>query len=187
MTKLYAHVEDNKVVNIAVWETEPHFEPSDTGFWVDVTDKGVHIGDTYNPETGEFTHPEPEPEPQPEIQNKIVITNLTTDDANGLIDQDFKEITIHEESTVTAEFEIHKTSDDSLNTDYSGTFRLPIQKQNGDTIYTLITISSGKGSVSVKMPQGALGLWKVTQDNINSKLPEESQLQFDGLDIYVVL
>jgi len=120
--------------------------------------------------------------------NKLVITSLTSSDQNAIIDLDNHEITVHENQSVTADFEIHKISDNSLNTDYSGTFRMPLKKQStGDIIYTLVTINGGKGSLNFTMPSHTVGLWQITQELINEKLPPELQLQFEGLDIYVVI
>jgi len=120
--------------------------------------------------------------------NKLVITSLTSSDQNAIIDLDNHEITIHENQSVTADFEIHKIADDSLNTDYSGTFRMPLKKKStGDIIYTLVTINGGKGSITVTLPSNTSGLWQATQKLINEKLPPKAKLQFDGLDIYVVI
>ena len=184
--KHYAWIENNKVENIAVWETEPIHSPNDNGKWIDVTDKQVGIGYSYDSTTGEFTAPQVQ-STQPTFVNKLVLTSLTSDDTDAIIDPDFKEITIHENQTVTADFEVHNISDDSLNTNYSGTFRAPLIKQTGDIVYILVTITNGKGTLNIKMPSPASGLWQVKQDKLNEKLPDESKLQFVGLNIYVVL
>jgi len=136
---------------------------------------------SYNPTNNTVSEYEPN-------GNKLIITSLTSSDQNAIIDLKNHEITIHENQSVTADFEIHKISDDSLNTDYSGTFRMPLKKQStGDIVYTLVTISSGKGAITVTLPSGTSGLWQATQELINEKLPPEAKLQFNGLDIYVVI
>lgn len=56
--KSFAEIKDNKVLNVVDFKNEPSFEP-EKGQWVDVTGKKVGKGDSYDPDTGVFTKPEP--------------------------------------------------------------------------------------------------------------------------------
>jgi hypothetical protein len=61
--------------------------------------------------------------------------------------------------------------------------RLPITASDGRTVYTKIDIANGKG-IATWRPR-ASGRWLITQENINSELPLDAQMEFSGLDIFV--
>ena len=122
-----------------------------------------------------------------EVRNELVVVSITSDDPQAIINLKDNEITLHENYTVTANFEVHINLDGSVNTQYSGIFRMPLRKTTGDIMFTLVSIKEGKGTLSVKMPLGSSGLWEITEKLINEKLPPSATLDFEGFKIYVVL
>lgn len=67
MIKRYALIRDNVVFNFIAWDGQTGNLPNDS-VAVEIPDElFVNIGFTYDPETGEFTDPNPPaPEPPPE-------------------------------------------------------------------------------------------------------------------------
>lgn len=122
-----------------------------------------------------------------EVRNELVIVSITSDDPQAVINLENSEITLHENYTITADFEVHINLDGSVNAQYSGIFRMPLRKTTGDIMFTLVSIEEGKGTLSVKMPLGSSGLWEITEELINEKLPPSAALKFKGFKIYVVL
>lgn len=113
----------------------------------------------------------------------LIVNSITSDDPNAVIDQTNNEITLKENYSITADVEIQ--SDGSVATTFTGTFRMPIKAEDGDTRFALVGITDGVGSVTI--PFSASGLWEITQEDINAKLPDEQKMNFSGMKIYVVL
>jgi hypothetical protein len=139
-------------------------------------------GDIYDPATGRFTSPPP-PAPEPP-RPRLVITSLaanapeykTTDVAD-----DFSQITIPMGASVVASFQV-QIAGQAIPIDMP-LLRMPITATDGRTAYAIVTIAQGKG-VATWTPEQS-GRWQITEANINSELPPESQMEFSGIDVFV--
>lgn len=139
---------------------------SDEDYRYDSSTQELYIYDPHNDES------------LPEIK----ILNITSDDPNVIIDNENNEITIKETYTVSGNVEIQING--TKYTEFSGSFRLPIQAEDGDTIFVLVNITDGAGTISIKLNNS--GIWSIAEKNINVHLAN-IYLRFKDLKIFVVL
>lgn len=155
----------------------PDFAPGCGIKAVDITgiDPRPEPGDTWDPETNTWTTPPPPP-PKPQL----VIMEVTGE--NVVASEDLSDITLPLGASLTAVFEIQvdgkKVSSISM-----PAVRMPIAASDGRTVYAKIDIAKGKGTAKWR-PRDS-GKWLITQENINSELPAEAQMEFSGLSIFV--
>ncbi len=126
------------------------------------------LGKYYDSNTGTFIELEfPE----------IVLTSITG--TNIIYD------TVTREVTLTAGTSINIVGDIKLNNsvvNISTNFRMSLKASDGREVVTLVTITAGHIDHTYTVEHS--GIWSVTQESINSRLPENSKFKFSGLTIY---
>jgi hypothetical protein len=117
-----------------------------------------------------------EPAPRP----RIVITQIASSDPEALIAPGDVTISIGESVAVLAEL---RAPDDSL-IPLTAAFRMPVIARDGRERIVLARFENGLAEISTTFAES--GVWQIRAAAINSALPVEQHMDFDGLDIYVV-
>lgn len=112
---------------------------------------------------------------------RLVITNLTTDDAEAIIGP--AEITVHAGAHITTTVEM-RTPDGAAVLPLHDTFRLPIVARDGRERVLLASFTAGVASIQGQFSES--GVWNVSEAQINADLPPEQHMAFGGLRIYVI-
>jgi len=137
-------------------------------------------GDIYDPAANTFSAP-----PPPIVLPTLVITSLQAIDADDnptAVAQDLSEATIPVGAGVLATFQIQLPDGGTAPVDMP-LVRMPVKATDGRTAYAVVQISQGQGTA--EWHPEASGRWQITQDNINSELPEQARMCFAGLDVFV--
>lgn len=117
-----------------------------------------------------------EPAPRP----RIVITQIASSDPEALIAPGDVTIAAGESVAVLAEL---RAPDDSL-VPLTAAFRMPVVARDGRERIVLAKFIGGVAEISTMFAES--GVWQIRESAINSGLPAEQHMDFDGLDIYVV-
>lgn len=157
----------------------PIFSPSADVIAVDITSVTPQplCGWTWD---GLDFHPPATPTPKP----NLVITSLDVMNApQGKATQivGVSEATIPRGATISADVEIQANSQ-LIPVDLPFC-RMPIKSTDGRITYAIVEIAGGRGTV-VWTPE-LTGRWQITEILINSELPPEAHMSFDGVDIFV--
>jgi hypothetical protein len=161
----YLLIQDNKIINKLALESQEAID-----YQINVNGYEVVLESEY---TGTIEVP---------LQPVIKITSITSDNGNSIID-DFIDITIPVGTTITINGQIESNIDQSI-LPITKFFRLPIKSTDGREVVTLLSINNGTFFHSFKFDQS--GIWNITREAINSRLPEEEKMLFNNLEIFVV-
>lgn len=132
----------------------------------------------------QYWSPAPDPGPPP-VRPRLVVTALAVDAehaAQSLIDLAAREITAPVGAEASATVEIRDGDDNVLLID--ATFRMPITASDGRERLSLATFQGGQATIRVPLRES--GVWRVTETEVNKRLPPEQQMQFDGVTVYAV-
>lgn len=122
--------------------------------------------------------PEPPPAPRP----RIVITNILCDDAESIVDIAQGEVTCSEGASVAVSAEL-RAPDESL-IPLTAMFRMPLVARDGRETIIRAPVADGIATISATLPES--GCWRVTESAINQDLPDDLQMDFAGLTVFVV-
>lgn len=170
----YAIIHNGIVTNIASSNIQLDIN------WILCDNTSAYIGGTYA--NGIFSE-------LPIINSPVLpilkITSIeTTNTLTTTIASDFSTVSCKIGSTLTFSASILNSSNVVLST-YSGSFHLSLTASDGRTLVSNVIITNGLTSVSIPMNES--GIWNVTQASINHELPDNQQLQFAGIKVYVSL
>ena len=120
------------------------------------------------------------PPPRP----RIVITALSAEsphDEQIMVAADYREATLPVGATLVVDAELHAGGAMLPLTD---SFRMPLVSTDGRERVLLARIQDGR--VTLRVPMTESRIWRITETQINSALPEAAHMAFDGLTLYVV-
>lgn len=110
------------------------------------------------------------------------ITHLSFDSGNGIISDDFSEITCTAGSKISASAVLEMNGQ---LLPITTTFRMPITSADGKEIYALIEFQDGAASAVI--PFDASGKWMINETNINSALPPDQHMGLSAITVYVTV
>lgn len=144
-----------------------------------VDDGASHLGDLYDPETGQFT-------PQtPGVLPLVVITGITVSPdhaARAHIASDFSSMKLPVGATVTINAELQMAGQRLAG--FAADFAMPMRSTDGVMRYLDMRFENGQANFSAVMSDSKR--WEVTQELVNSSLPPESHMGFAGIVITAV-
>lgn len=117
-------------------------------------------------------------------KHALVITHIASDAATmaqTAVQPDLREVTCPVGAVLSINAELR--SPDGLRVPLDSTFRLPIRARDGREKLLLAVMQDGQATISAPMRES--GVWGVTADLINSSLPPETQMSFDGVEVFV--
>ena len=115
---------------------------------------------------------------------RIVITSITADPPHDellMVAADLREATLPVGATLVVDAELRAGGALLPLTD---SFRLPLVSTDGRERVLLARMQDGR--VTLRVPMTDSRIWRITETQINSALPEAAQMGFDGLTLYVV-
>lgn len=121
---------------------------------------------------------------QPAAQPVIVITSIASSKPGQSLIDGTSVATVPEGTTLTVAAELRLGVDGPV-LPLSDTFRMPLHASDGRERVILATMADGVLSVAVPLRES--GVWSITQEGINRAMPPEHQMQFAGLQIFVVI
>lgn len=191
MAKNYAIIKGNKVAEIIVigesdvGKLSNLFPNATTVDLTGVTDSdGGKVGVGHKYASGVFYAPtKPQSDPVVVVPNKIVVTDLSTNDPGAFVDLGNMEITCAAGTVVSATVELQTNA--GVVVPLTEIFRMPIVSIDGHYTYALASFVDGIGTIVARLDQS--GLWTITEEEINKNLPDELKMDFETLSIYVIL
>ena len=114
----------------------------------------------------------------------LVIRSITVDDEHAAlaIVSGLADVTCPVGSVLTVLAELVDAENTPL--PLSENFRMPLLSRDGREKVLLAAMSDGQ--VTITVPLRESGVWSVTEEMINSALPESLRMAFSGITIYVV-
>jgi hypothetical protein len=112
----------------------------------------------------------------------ITINTITTDNVNSIIENNF-DITIPLNTTININGRLESNLNQNI-IPVTKSFRLPIKASDGRELVTLLSLVNGEFNHSFKFEQS--GVWFINSSSINSRLPREEHMSFNGLEIFVI-
>lgn len=119
--------------------------------------------------------PQQAPAPVPEV----VIVGISADSPAAVIDGN--EVTAPVGSVVTCTVEMRVGG--SI-VPISESFRMPVVASDGRERLSLATFTAGTAAIRFAVRES--GMWHVTEDEINKRLPADRHMKFAGVTIYAV-
>jgi hypothetical protein len=123
-------------------------------------------------------------DPTPAARPAIVVTNIEADAEHAATTHvsSFGEVTCIAGATITVTAELRGAGGAVL--PLSDSFRMPIRASDGRE--KVLLASMANGIITIAAPLRDSGIWVITEELINQRLPDEAQMSFAGMTIYVV-
>lgn len=110
----------------------------------------------------------------------VVITGVTCSDPNAAIQP--RDVTCLVGSNLSVAVELRDAGGVAVS--ITTAFRMPLVARDGRERILLAQFVDGIAIISTILSES--GCWRISEETINSGLPDTQQMRFDGLEIYVV-
>lgn len=121
------------------------------------------------------------PVEQPPVFPTVRLTSATlTPNDDNVLTEFFKELTVRVGTVVAYEAEIVDPAGNII--PVTDSFRLPLVSSDGRERITLASFVDGKATIPITFKES--GVWSLTQEEINKRLPANIRFNFDGMTVY---
>ncbi|MBX3588808.1 MAG: hypothetical protein KF796_19420 [Ramlibacter sp.] len=128
--------------------------------------------------------PPPAPAPEPDHRPRLVVTEITSSNPGATtVQPDLAVVRCPVGTTLTINAQLRAANDSVI--PITSTFLMPVRSRDGRE--RVLPAPMVAGLATVVAPFAESGVWRVTEQEINSDLPALMQMQFAGIQIFVFL